>query len=156
MVTKVYGSRSVNVKVYPRGPTWRRHVEQLCPRYTSEEDNDPGEVSAQSGVTLSSAEESPPTSDPPVEGPDGSTDNSSESTVPTGAVQPPSPPSDCSHTVPRRSSRIKEKRPVHYYTGRPSGRRSRYVKKSRLKGNFKAGVMTLTSEGDLEISSPEF
>ena len=44
VVTKVYGARSVNVRVYPKGPTWRRHVEQLCPRYTSEEDNDPGDT----------------------------------------------------------------------------------------------------------------
>ena len=120
VVTKVYGSRSVNVKVYPRGPTWRRHVDQWRPRYTSEEDNDPGEVSAQPGVTLPSAEESPPTPDPPVESQDGSTGNFGESTVPTGATRPPSPPSDCSHTVLRRSSRIKEKRPVHYYTGTPT------------------------------------
>ena len=44
IVTKVYGSRSVNVRVYPRGPTWRRHVDQLLPRYTSDEDNEPGDT----------------------------------------------------------------------------------------------------------------
>ena len=41
---KVFGARSVNVKVVPRGPIWRRHIEQLRPRYGSEEDGDPGEV----------------------------------------------------------------------------------------------------------------
>ena len=30
-VIKVHGSRSVNVKVHPRGPIWRRHLEQLRP-----------------------------------------------------------------------------------------------------------------------------
>lgn len=46
-VTKVYGQRSVNVRVWPRGPTWRRHVEQLQPRYGMEEDQEPGEVPTQ-------------------------------------------------------------------------------------------------------------
>ena len=41
-VIKVFGTRSVNVKVHPRGPTWRRHVEQLRPRYGVAEDSDPG------------------------------------------------------------------------------------------------------------------
>ena len=29
IVTKVHGTRSVNVRVIPRGPTWRRHLDQL-------------------------------------------------------------------------------------------------------------------------------
>ena len=37
-VVIVFGSRSVNVRVYPRGPTWKRHLEQLCPRYASKKD----------------------------------------------------------------------------------------------------------------------
>ena len=41
-VIKVHGSRSVNVKVHPRGPIWRRHLEQLRPQYGVDEDNDPG------------------------------------------------------------------------------------------------------------------
>ena len=32
IVTKRHGTRSVNVRVLPRGPTWRRHVDQLRPR----------------------------------------------------------------------------------------------------------------------------
>ena len=32
IVTKVHGTRSVNVRVIPRGPTWRRHLDQLRPR----------------------------------------------------------------------------------------------------------------------------
>lgn len=44
VVTKVFGSRSVNVRVYPRGITWRRHLEQLRARYTSPEDAEPGDT----------------------------------------------------------------------------------------------------------------
>ena len=46
VVTKVFGSRSMNVRVFPRGGTWRRHIEQLRPRYGVEEDTDPGEIPA--------------------------------------------------------------------------------------------------------------
>ena len=44
VVTKVCGTRNINVRVVPHGPTWRRHIEQLRPRYGSTEDADPGEV----------------------------------------------------------------------------------------------------------------
>lgn len=44
VVTKIFGTRSVNVRVSPRGPTWRRHIEQLRPRYGVEEDADPGDA----------------------------------------------------------------------------------------------------------------
>jgi len=43
VVTKVYGTRSVNVRVHPTGPTWRRHVDQLRPRYGVQHDADPGD-----------------------------------------------------------------------------------------------------------------
>ena len=33
VVTKVFETRSVNVQVFPKGGTWRRHIEQLRPRY---------------------------------------------------------------------------------------------------------------------------
>ena len=45
IVTKVHGTRSVNVRVIPRGPTWRRHLDQLRPRYGSDQDDDPCEIS---------------------------------------------------------------------------------------------------------------
>lgn len=48
VVTKVRGARSVCIRVYPRGPIWRRHVEQLRPRYISEEDMEPGETPSSS------------------------------------------------------------------------------------------------------------
>ncbi|CAM1312014.1 Uncharacterised protein g5872 [Pycnogonum litorale] len=44
VITKRLGSRCFNVKVFPRGPVWRRHLEQLQPRHDTEEDNDPGDV----------------------------------------------------------------------------------------------------------------
>ena len=44
MVTKVYSIRSVNVRVMPRGPNWRRHIEQHRPRHESTEDADLGEL----------------------------------------------------------------------------------------------------------------
>ncbi|KAL5516202.1 hypothetical protein EMCRGX_G001480 [Ephydatia muelleri] len=43
VVTKVFGTRSVNVRVCTRGGTWRRHIEQLRPHYGAQEDPDPGE-----------------------------------------------------------------------------------------------------------------
>ena len=43
VVTKVFGTRTVNVRVTPKGPTWRRHIDQLRPRYGVKEDEDPGE-----------------------------------------------------------------------------------------------------------------
>ena len=33
-----------NVRVIPRGPTWRRHLDQLRPRYGSDQDDDPCEI----------------------------------------------------------------------------------------------------------------
>ena len=47
VVTKRFGTCSVNVRVFPRGGTWRRHVEQLRPRYVDQEDTDPGPVQIQ-------------------------------------------------------------------------------------------------------------
>ena len=44
IVTKVHGTRSVNVRVIPRGPTWRKHLDQLRPRYGSDQDDDPCEI----------------------------------------------------------------------------------------------------------------
>ena len=46
-VTKVHGSRSVYVGVYPRGPVWRRDIEQLRPRYEVGEDIHPSRLESQ-------------------------------------------------------------------------------------------------------------
>ena len=64
VVTKVFGPRSVNVRVSPHGATWRRHVEQLQYRYCSLEDSDSGELPAL--VTSSQVSVEPlPSNDPP-------------------------------------------------------------------------------------------
>jgi len=49
-VIKVFGSRSVNVKVHPRGPVWRRHIEQLQPRYGQEQDTEIPEATIEPAV----------------------------------------------------------------------------------------------------------
>ena len=43
VIVKQFGSRSFNVKVLPKCPVWRRHLEQLQPRHTSELDSEPGD-----------------------------------------------------------------------------------------------------------------
>ena len=44
IVKKSLGTCCFNVKVVPHGPIWRRHWEQLQPRYITDEDNEPGDV----------------------------------------------------------------------------------------------------------------
>ena len=93
VVTKVCGTRNINVRVVPHGPTWRRHIEQLRPRYGSMEDTDPGEV--------------PPTFQKP-EAPDGPALE-----VPGDRLRRPNPkwPSDERYGKenPRRSERIRKR-----------------------------------------------
>ncbi|KAL5491713.1 hypothetical protein EMCRGX_G017062 [Ephydatia muelleri] len=109
VVTKVYGSRSVSVRVCPRGGTWRRHIEQLRPRYGVQEDADPGEVQ------VSSME---PVLAPPLAEVVALTADSSELCVPTAEpTRIPAKPmrvyrnprlptgSDYSRDNPRRSTR---------------------------------------------------
>eukprot|EP00731_Ephydatia_muelleri_P036521 Em0270g1a len=57
VVTKRFGTCSVNVWVVPRGGTWRRHVEQLRPRYVDQEDTDPGPVQIQTMEPVVSLQE---------------------------------------------------------------------------------------------------
>uniref|UniRef100_A0A5S6QXD9 DUF5641 domain-containing protein n=1 Tax=Trichuris muris TaxID=70415 RepID=A0A5S6QXD9_TRIMR len=38
LVKKIFGTRTVQLRVVPRGPLWKRHIEQLQPRYRLEED----------------------------------------------------------------------------------------------------------------------
>ena len=44
IIKKASGTRCFTVKIIPRGPVWRRHWEQLRPRYASDEDKEPGET----------------------------------------------------------------------------------------------------------------
>ena len=49
VINKVFGTRSCKVKVFPSGPTWRRHIEQVRPRFSRCDDNaDPGELPEES------------------------------------------------------------------------------------------------------------
>jgi hypothetical protein len=52
VIKKSQGTRCFNVKVVPHGPVWRRHWEQLRPRYSSEEDNEPGDVAEVSEIPI--------------------------------------------------------------------------------------------------------
>ena len=63
VVTKVFGTRTVNVRVVPRGPTWRRHIDQLRPRYGVNEDTDPGEDSRPTPMDTQVASGSPASTD---------------------------------------------------------------------------------------------
>ena len=51
------GARMFNVRVTPRGPIWRRHLDQLRPRYFSAKDLDPGEDSFSKNVPSLSSED---------------------------------------------------------------------------------------------------
>ena len=66
VVVKVYGTRSVNVRVLPRGPTWQRHVDQLRPRFGADQDKDPGDDPAK---TTSAQFDQQPTDSPRIQVP---------------------------------------------------------------------------------------
>lgn len=96
-VIKVHGSRSVDVKVHPRGPIWRRHLEQLRPRYGVNEDADPG---------MDTSEIIHP-SPPAIPQPNEDADN----TKTTDAQVHPSPP-QYGPDKPRRSTRVRKRKVV--------------------------------------------
>ena len=43
MVVKRTGTRTIQVRTVSQGSIWRRHIDQLRPRYPSNEDDEPGE-----------------------------------------------------------------------------------------------------------------
>ena len=90
VVTRVFGPRTVNVRVTPTGPTWKRHLDQLRPRHTSPEDEDPGDAA----TTSTSASAAPPLNADPVAAP-----RRRNPRLPTGSCY--------GHHNPRRSERIK-------------------------------------------------
>ena len=100
IVTKRKGTRTVNVRVYPKGPTWRRHVEQLQPRHTSDDDTEPGDATPVYTRTTSNPEVNGTQSTVTIELEDTSPGTYIE-TVPYG------------HTHPRRSKRTR--RPPNRY-----------------------------------------
>ena len=99
VITKRKGTRTVNVRVFPRGPTWRRHVEQLQPRYTSEEDAEPGEDLEASNRNREEAAST-------AKVPDG------ESTTPEAEIDRSRP--EYGPERPRRSTR--KRKPVERYS----------------------------------------
>ena len=44
IVSKCTGNRNLQVRVVPRGPIWRRHLDQLRPRWVSPDDDEPTET----------------------------------------------------------------------------------------------------------------
>ena len=108
IVTKRHGTQNVNVRVLPRGPTWRRHVDQLRPRYATEDDmfpsDDPNDDQASA---LPHHEPKPP---PKMAATDNSVSGSGHRTSDT-IVGP-------AHTEygpenPRRSKRVRQTRKLY-------------------------------------------
>lgn len=62
-VSKRLGARHLLVKVFPRGPVWKRHIEQIRPRFGSDQDNDPGEIVSTS-LSSSTSSTQPSSEDP--------------------------------------------------------------------------------------------
>ena len=83
VVTKVFGTRSVNVRVFSRGLTWHRHTDQLCLCYGVEDDADPGEA------PMSSMEH--PKSKPPRQGEGDALDGSGTNARDSRAEKPAGP-----------------------------------------------------------------
>ncbi len=126
-VVKQRGNRSYNVKVHPRGPIWRRHLEQLQPRYASDEDVEPGEVPAvQRPTQLPSTEETVGQSKPGVHS--ATVESRSK---PRRPVRIPEMP-EYGPTNPRRSKRTPKPRErlclkVNRLDGEPQARRGGVV-----------------------------
>ena len=100
VVTKRLGTRMFNVRVVPNGPVWRRHLDQLQPRYASDDDEDPGDVP-------SSQEHS-----------DHSSENEQISPQPEAVPSPQRPaPEEYTRQNPRRSTR--RRKPPDYYVSQP-------------------------------------
>ena len=58
-ITRVHGPRTITVKVHPRGPLWKRQLEQLQPRYGVAEDTDPSVVISEQSTSADSVPEKP-------------------------------------------------------------------------------------------------
>ena len=97
-ITRVHGTRTLTVKVHPRGPLWKRHLEQLQPRYGVAEDTDPGVVTSEQSTSVDSVPEQPKaeTLSPPAEV------KTSDQTVP-----------EYGRHNPRRSSRQRKPRQLY-------------------------------------------
>ena len=94
----------MNVRVYPKGPTWRRHIDQLRPRYGVKEDTDPGETpiirNDKSVFSTTQKEETNSTSKIPIVPIPPAKHNYRKSTLTEDNYGP---------TNPRRSARIRQR-----------------------------------------------
>ena len=59
VITSVHGNKTFTVKVHPRGPLWKRHLEQLQPRHGVAEDTDPGVVISEQSTSADRFPEHP-------------------------------------------------------------------------------------------------
>jgi len=97
-VVKRFGTRSVNVRVVPRGPVWTRHIDQRQRRYVSPDDTEPGDT-----PRLSESKEENPSVPEQL-----SSDTSTATTGQPPTTQNVSPEYGLSH--PRRSKRPRKPR----------------------------------------------
>ena len=58
-ITRVHGTSTFTVNVHPRRPSWKRHLEQLQPRYGVAEDTDPGVVNSEQSTSAERIPEHP-------------------------------------------------------------------------------------------------
>ena len=110
VVTKVFGTRTVNVRVVPRGPTWRRHIDQLRPRYGVNEDTDPGEdprTTSTNGVN----EDADPGKDLRLDSTDRSQDAEGTNTTDHTPTLPPNP-SESTDCTPKKKQRKQRSRRI--------------------------------------------
>ena len=106
VITKRKGTHTMNVRVYPRGPTWHHHIEQLQPRYISTKDTEPGMIID----SCSSPEEI--TKAP-------STDKGHQEESQPLPAPPASPELEPQRPMPRRSSRSTKGIPPNRYVPPP-------------------------------------
>ena len=94
----VHSTRTFTVKVHPRGPLCKRHLEQLQPRYGVAEDTDPGVVISEQSTSANRIPEHPKadTLSPPTEA------KTSDQTLP-----------EYGRHNPRRSSRQRKPRQLY-------------------------------------------
>ena len=102
VVVKRTGTRTIHVRTVPQGSIWRRHNDQLRPRYPSTEDDEPGEdYTFDTDSTLNSEQNN--------NAPESSTQDETESSIQISTnTLPHSPVYGPSN--PRRSTRARKQR----------------------------------------------
>ena len=112
VVLKDQGSRRVIVRVWPKGPISRRHVEQLRPRYGVKEDEDPGATFSSSSSISSSQNKKANENQSAVEQQSDIPERRSQSVAVRRRIrQPIEVKFDAQH--PRRSTRVRKPRVMY-------------------------------------------